>query len=173
MAFVLNAILWWLTGDFSSSLNYLPFFAIGVMASEFSMIKLLTNRYLTLFALPVIFLLTSFWSSGGMSVGNFAIKIVVALSVIPIVYYICAEMEWNPYMDRFMTMCGVNSLAIYCVHRYFTIIWLSEYHFVENEFLALLYTSILAIILCYICVFIKKVIRNYSFVNFLLFGSNK
>lgn len=137
------------------------------------MLRLLTNRYLALFALPVIFLLTSFWSSGGMSVGNFAIKMFVALSVIVVVYYICAEMKWNPYVDKFMTLCGVNSLAIYCVHRYFTTIWFSEYQFVDNEFLALLYASILAIILCYICVFIKKLIRNYPFVNFLLFGANK
>ena len=173
IALALNAALWKVTGDFGTSLNYLPYFAIGVLFADLNKVDILGNKYLSILALPIIFLVTSFWSSGSGSFLNLGLKFLVSISVIIVIYRLCTELDWNSRINGFISMCGINSLAIYCVHRYFTNIWMPNVPFTNNEFLALLYATCLAIILCYLCVFFKRIVQQSPLTDFLLFGTSR
>lgn len=173
ISFILNIALYGITLDFGNSLNYLPYFSIGVLLSDFKLVKALSNKVLGTIALLFIFMTTALWSSGATSIINILVKLIVSISLIIVVYKICIDFKWNCVIEEFVMMCGMNSMAIYCVHRYFTSIWPSDIPFVKSEMIALLYTSFCAVAVCYLCFGFKKLIEKYPFLDYIMFGSIK
>lgn len=164
------ALLWKQTGDFHLSTLYLPYFAFGVLISDLKKLDFLKRPLIQTLSLLVIFLLTTLFVSGATSAINVVAKLLVTFGMIAVVYFICTSFEWNKRIDGFVQLCGVNSLAIYCVHWNFTILTVGKPYLPNNELIALFICVVAACITSYCCIIFKKMICKYTVFDCLLFG---
>lgn len=162
--------LWRKTGEFHLSALYLPYFAFGVIVSSMGKENWLADKRIGTLSMLAICLATCFWTSGHTSVVNVAIKLVVSVAVIQIVYLICSEMEWGNKANRFAQKCGRDSLAIYILHWIF--LPLSPYHYLlpQNELIGMYLTTVFALIIAYVCCWIYSLVGKFPILKLIMFG---
>lgn len=165
-------ILWKFTGDFKFAAMYLFSFVFGVLVSEYKKLELyLNNKWLTTIAMMFIFLFTNIFTSGSMSIINSLIKLSLTFSSVILTYQLC-NIKWNQKIDAYITKCGIYSIAIYAVHWFFlNIKFFAKYIDTNNELIIFLITSIIAIIISQICIYVKIIISKCYIFDSLMFGS--
>lgn len=169
-----NAILfviWKYTNELKFAAIYLPFFTLGVIVSEYDKIEsYFNNKWLGTFALISILLLTNFFVSGSTSSFNSIIKIILTVSAVIALYQLC-NVNWNKYIDSFISQCGLYSIAIYAIHWYFLdISFIPKYIDTNNELIVFLISTFIGVIISYVCIFAKKTFSKYYILDGLMFG---
>ena len=167
--------LWMATGEFANLTLYMPSFAVGVLISNLYFIEILKRRWIIDLSMIAIFLLSASWYSGQTTIQNIVLKLIVTMSVICVLYNICL-MNWSQYIDRFITKCGIYSLAIYCAHWPFnmiTDITFGNPVIVQNELIALGVTLMVAVASCSLCILFKQIVSKAPLIDLLLFGAIK
>lgn len=170
---VLLALTWKLTGEFRLSTLYLPFFVAGIGCCWFKKETLLENMHLASLSFLIVCIVTCFWTSGATSPMNILYKIIVTFAMIQLTYIGCKHFVWNSTVDRYIQRCGRCSLAIYVLHWSF--LSLEPYHpfLPQNEWAALLLTSIFGMIVALVCCWIYDFLRPLPWIRLFLFGQTK
>ena len=170
---VMLALTWKLTGEFRLSTLYLPFFAAGIGCCWFKKETLLENMHLASLSFLIVCIVTCFWTSGATSPMNILYKIIVTFAMIQLTYIGCKHFVWNSTVDSYIQRCGRCSLAIYVLHWSF--LSLEPYHpfLPQNEWAALLLTSIFGMIVALVCCWIYDFLRPLPWIRLFLFGQTK
>lgn len=172
---LLLVVLWKFVAilDFHLSVLYLPYFSAGVLVSGCRKEAWLDNRLLAFFSLFIVCLATCFWTSGATSPINVLLKVVVSFAVIQLTWLICVRCHWNKKADTYVQRCGTMSLAIYVVH--WTFLTLRPYHLMlpQNELLALLLATVIALLIAEASMMIKRLVAQIPIADYLLFGVNR
>ena len=167
------ALIWKLTGEFHLATLYLPFFASGIGCYQFNKEGLLENKHLASLSFLIVCLVTCFWVSGATSPMNVLYKIMVTFAVIQLTYLLCTNSGWTGVIDGLIQRYGRCSLAIYVLHWSF--LSLEPYHpfLPQNEWAALLLTSIFGMIVALVCCWIYDFLRPLPWIRLFLFGQTK
>lgn len=165
-------ILWKLTGEFKFAAMYLLSFAFGVLVSEHKKFEMcLKDKWLATISIMILLLFTNFFTSGGISIFNSIIKLLLTFSSIVLIYQLC-NIKWEQKIDAYITKCGIYSIAIYAVHWFFLDIkFLTKYVDTSNELIIFLISSTIAIIISQICIYTKMITSKYYIFDSLMFGS--
>lgn len=172
MISILLLIFWHFTGICKNAAIYIIYFAAGAIINNSNKLfaYIFGNKFLGTVAIMSICLLLGFWTSSKTSVLNIILKVIISFSVIIVTYLICSKVQWNNKISDYMEMCGKYSLAIYVVHWIFLPIVPSKILYTQNEILALITFSIVAILISYVCIGIKKLISFFPVLDILMFG---
>lgn len=164
-------VVWRKFGSFKLETLYFIYFALGTLIAKSGLEeKAFSNNIVTAISFVAVLLMTDFWVSGQTSVLNIIIKIVVSCSVIVITYLSCTRLNWNVKFDNFIIQCGQFSLAIYVMHWMFLRIW-TEIDIPQNELLAFLPVLLYGVVICYVCILLKKILALSPLMDFVLFGN--
>lgn len=172
LSYILLFIVWRKFGLFKFETLYFVYFAVGTLVAGNKWVeeKGLSNSVVSVLSFIAILLLTNFWVSGQTSVLNVVIKMVVSCSVIVVTYLSCTRLNWNVHFDSFIRQCGQFSLAIYVMHWIFLHVW-TDVDIPQNELLAFFPVFLYAVIICYACILLKKIVALSPFMDFVLFGN--
>ena len=164
--------MWRKFGLFKLETLYFIYFALGTVVAGAKWVeeKGLSNSIVSALSFVVILLLTDFWVSGHTSVLNIVIKVIVSCGVIVVTYLSCTRLSWNRYFDSFIQECGRFSLAIYVMHWIFLHVG-TGIDIPQNELLAFIPVFVYAIIICQVCILLKKIVALSPFMDFVLFGN--
>ena len=174
ISFIVLGAIWYKFGIFKLAALYMPYFAIGTLVPKNNIMETVSsNKFVTTIALSSIFLLMNFWNSGHTSLTNIALKVLVSLATILIVYVICTKLNWNRLWDCFIIECGKCSLAIYIMHWSFLHIFDEKPMIVQNELIAFVPILVIAVIICYACMLLKNIIQLFPTADLVLFGNKK
>lgn len=167
-------IVWYKYKFFKMETLYMPYFAFGVLLSQTNLVnRLFLNKLVPTLAFFSIFILTMFWVSGATSLTNVVIKLIVSFSVISLVYLITNQFTWNKYVNDFIVNCGKQSLAIYVIHWSFLALLHEKLEIIHNELLAFIPVLLFAVLISYVCMFLRNCIKFSPFLSTLLFGDFK
>lgn len=171
-SFCVLGIIWYEFKWFKMEVLYMPYFVMGVIFSQDKTIdKIFSNKIITTLSLFCIFTLLVFWESGHTSIINILIKLIISFSIILIIYLICKNDNWNQFISIFIMNCGKDSLAIYVMHWSFLKLLETKYLIVQNELLAFIPILLFSILICYVCIFFRKIISYSPFFDTILLGN--
>lgn len=163
-------LIWKMSGDFTLATLYWIYFTSGIIIAECKWERFLENKYLLSGSFVTLLLVVCFWTSGETSVKNILIKIVCTFSIILLVYNVCKNMQFYRYIDLFLQLCGRESIAIYAVHWLFLKIVITPVLLPQNELIGLGVTSIFAVLVSIVCIYIHRLVKMMPIVKMILFG---
>ena len=158
-----------------SFILYYIFFFLGIVISKYNYFTsyILRKGAFTIF-LSIFILLVGRYEFDNQGKLNFAIKLIVALNAIFSLYYIVKSLHFNVLFEKFILLCGKNSIIIYTTH--FTVIHLftSQYILPDLSFLLLiLITLSFSLIIVGFCFLVFKIVELSPFLNLMLYGNHK
>lgn len=163
-------LIWKMSGDFKLATLYWIYFTSGIIIAECKWERFLENKHLLSGSFVTLLLVVCFWSSGETSVKNILIKIVCTFSIILLVYNVCKNMHFYRYIDQFLQLCGRESIAIYAVHWLFLKMVITPVLLPQNELIGLGVTSIFAVLVSIVCIYIHRLVKMMPIVKMILFG---
>lgn len=163
-------LIWKMSGDFKLATLYWIYFASGIIIAECKWERFLENKYLLSGSFVILLLVVCFWTSGATSVKNIAVKIICTYSIILLVYNISKNMQFYRYIDKFFQLCGRESIAIYAVHWLFLKMVIAPVLLPQNELIGFGITSVFAVLVSIICIYIHRLIKMLPIVKLILFG---
>lgn len=163
-------LIWKMSGDFTLATLYWIYFTSGIIIAECKWERFLENKYLLSGSFVTLLLVVCFWTSGETSVKNILIKIVCTFSIILLVYNVCKNMQFYRYIDLFLQLCGRESIAIYAVHWLFLKMVITPVLLPQNELIGLGVTSIFAVLVSIVCIYIHRLVKMMPIVKMILFG---
>lgn len=79
-------------------------------------------------------------------------------------------MHFYRYIDQFLQLCGRESIAIYAVHWLFLKMVITPVLLPQNELIGLGVTSIFAVLVSIVCIYIHRLVKMMPIVKMILFG---
>ena len=168
---VVMVLIWKQTAEFKLATLYWIYFTGGIFMAEYKCEHLLENKYALSAAFLLLIVTVCFWTSGATSLLNIATKIICTYSVIILAYNICRHIPFHPRFDRYIQMCGRESIVIYVAHWPFTCIYLTSHITLpNNELIGFLITASFTVIISLVCIGFHRLTQLMPPVNMLLFG---
>lgn len=170
--FMLFCCSWFvLSSMFRSFALFYFFFMIGVFVSKHSNIESLwNNKYVYALAFFLFCMLSTHWNSDGNTLDDL-IKVIVAPCSFIVLNTLCKIVEHLRFSNA-LAYIGRYSLIIYCSHwAFLTIIQNQIWDFsLMNNFWLFGMCAIIAMPVCFACVFFAKIIERNNILAFLFMG---
>lgn len=148
-------------------------FYLGVMISKYSSIEGLCSKdFLCAITACIFMLLSTQWDIKGNYIDDIY-KLIISTSAFIICLNIFKKGRFNKRTKNALQTFGINSLAIYIIQFYLCHIDITKNvcNLLKIPSIILFIISIvLAIFICYKCIFIAKIIATNKYMSFLLLG---
>ena len=158
---------------FSSLTLYTLFFYLAVFISKYPKLEnIVNNQWMFALSLIVFVMLIGHWQGGG-TIFEDGLKIIISTFAFIAFLNITIRLDWDPFVSRQIMLFGKYSLAIYVIQFYLTRLTISSpisFFDTTNPILLFLICTIIAIPLCFVSVWIAKLIELNSILNFIFLG---
>ncbi|MCL5129864.1 acyltransferase family protein [Algibacter sp. L4_22] len=159
--------------NFSSLFLYTLFFYMAVFISKYSMLeKLVMNKWVFASSFILFITLIGHWKIEG-TIYDDILKLIISTFSFILFLNLTIKFKWNPFISKQIMTFGQYSLGIYVIQFHLAKLTINSHTQIFddiNPILLFFICLIISIPICYLSVWISKLIELNSLLNFIFLG---